>query len=61
MEYLDGFIDDFMGNGHYIDYEDKIAAKIFWKHVIFEDNQADKENSNLKEQLHYVDLKEHLI
>ena len=43
MEYIDGFMDDFMKYGHYIDYEDKVAAKLFWKHVMFEERQDNNE------------------
>ena len=37
-------IDDFMEDGHFIDYEDKVAAELFWEHVVFKDDQSDEEH-----------------
>ena len=37
--------DDFMDEGHFIDEDDKVAAKLFWENVIFK-NQTNEEEKN---------------
>ena len=36
--------DDFMEDGHFMDYEDKVAAELFWEHVVFKDDLSDEEH-----------------